>query len=260
MQEAASKAPAKNFCRYVNINSQRTFGEHMTGKPRIPRDSEPLPPRTTTETTLISHGDKAALRKTLAAARRALDPVQKQQWDGQICARVMAWWRRETPREIGVYWPLAGEPDLHLAYAELAQAGVRLALPVVHEKEAALGFAEWAPGEPMVRDRMGVAVPQLLRPVERPPVLVIPCLGFNPHGYRLGYGGGYYDRTLAPHPRPRTLGIAYALAAASFADDPHDVALDMIITEQAWYAGQDQSGDGSRYSMMSTSGQQPPLA
>ncbi|WP_223464775.1 5-formyltetrahydrofolate cyclo-ligase [Massilia soli] len=192
-----------------------------------------MPPCTTAETTVISPGEKAALRKTLAAARKALDPVQKQQWDARICANVLAWWDAGKPGHIGVYWPLAGEPDLHPAYAALARAGVRLALPVVHQKDAALGFAHWEPGEAMVRDRMGVAVPQLLRPVERPQTLMIPCLGFNRHGYRLGYGGGYYDRTLAPHPRPLTLGIAYALAAASFADDPHDVALDLIITEQS---------------------------
>lgn len=204
----------------------------MTGESRIPRDSKALPPCTAVETTVTAPGDKAILRKELIAARRALDPVRKQHWDAQICANVLAWWATEKPGEIGVYWPMDGEPDLHLAYVELARAGVRLALPVVHEKDAPLGFAYWAPGEAMVRDRMGVAVPQQLRPVERPHVLMIPCLGFNQHGYRLGYGGGYYDRTLAPHPRPLTLGIAYALAAASFADDPHDVALDLIITEQ----------------------------
>ena len=205
----------------------------MTGESRIPREGNDLPPCTTGETTVISTGGKAALRKTLAAARRAMDPIQKQQWDARICANLLAWWNANKLDQIGVYWPLAGEPDLHPAYATLAHAGVQLALPVVHAPDAPLGFAHWEPGETMVRDRMGVAVPQLLRPVERPPALLIPCLGFNPHGYRLGYGGGYYDRTLAPHPRPLTLGIAYALAAASFADDPHDVALDLIITEQS---------------------------
>ena len=204
----------------------------MTGESRIPRDSKALPACTAVETTVTAPGDKAILRKALMAARRALDPVRKQHWDARICANVLAWWNTEKPGEIGVYWPLDGEPDLRLAYVELARAGVRLALPVVHERDAPLGFAHWAPGEAMVRDRMGVAVPQQLRPVERPHILMIPCLGFNQHGYRLGYGGGYYDRTLAPHPRPLTLGIAYAMAAASFADDPHDVALDLIITEQ----------------------------
>lgn len=177
--------------------------------------------------------DKATLRKSLMARRRALDPAHKKAWDAQICANVLTWWERDKAGEIGVYWPLAGEPDLHPAYIALAAAGVRLALPVVLAKDAPLGFAYWEPGEEMVRDRMGVAVPNQLRPVERPATLLIPCLGFNARGCRLGYGGGYYDRTLEATPRPLTLGIAYALGAADFAGDPHDVALDLIITEQA---------------------------
>ncbi|MGZ8289434.1 MAG: 5-formyltetrahydrofolate cyclo-ligase [Telluria sp.] len=169
----------------------------------------------------------------MQALRRSLDPVRKQEWDARICASLLAWWRDNKPAAIGVYWPLAGEPDLLPAYAHLAAAGVRLALPVVLEKNAILGFAEWQPGEEMVCDRMGVAVPKDLRSVERPAALVIPCLGFNPHGYRLGYGGGYYDRTLEAEPRPVTVGIAYAYSAAGFPDAPHDVALDVIITEQS---------------------------
>ena len=65
----------------------------------------------------------------------------------------------------------------------------------------------------------------------QPPALLVPCLGFNDAGFRLGYGGGYYDRTLELAPRPFTLGIAYACLAAQFASAPHDVALDRIITE-----------------------------
>jgi 5,10-methenyltetrahydrofolate synthetase len=89
--------------------------------------------------------------------------------------------------------------------------GARLLLPVVVQKDAALEFAEWRIGEAMVKDAMGVAVPAELRlQAAYPPALLVPCLGFNPQGYRLGYGGGFYDRTLARHePRPQTLGIAY---------------------------------------------------
>src|SRR5687768_4699332 len=100
----------------------------MTGDPRITRDGKDLPPCTMGETTLLAPTDKAALRKALTAARRAMDPAQKQHWDAQICANVLAWWDTEKPGDIGVYWPLAGEPDLHPAYVELARAGVRLAL------------------------------------------------------------------------------------------------------------------------------------
>lgn len=172
------------------------------------------------------------MRKQLRAARRAIDPAHKIAWDARICASVLALCTDMAFDEVAVYWPLAGEPDLHPAYIALFEAGVRLALPVVHEKDAPLSFARWEPGEEMVRDQMGVAVPAVLRPVARPAAILIPCLGFNACGYRLGYGGGYYDRTLAPRPRPFSVGVAYALAAAEFDGAPHDVALDRIITEQ----------------------------
>jgi 5-formyltetrahydrofolate cyclo-ligase len=176
---------------------------------------------------------RTALRQALLAARRGLDPARKVQWDAHIGARVLAWWRLRQLPELGVYWPLHGEPDLRAAYAELALAGVRLALPVVVTRDAALAFARWTPGETMVKDGMGVAVPGDLHFVPRPPGLLVPCLGFNAAGYRLGYGGGYYDRTLEQGPRPHTLGIAYACQRAVFASAPHDVALDLIITEAA---------------------------
>ncbi len=179
--------------------------------------------------------DKAALRKALMQARAQVEPQQKAQYDAAIGTALMAWWRAlgmAAPASIGVYWPLRGEPDLSAAYAELAAGGVRLALPVVLERDAALGFAQWTPGEAMLADRMGVAVPALLRLVERPPALLIPCLGFNAQRYRLGYGGGYYDRTLEAMPRPLTVGVAYACQQAAFASAPHDVALDLVLTEQ----------------------------
>lgn len=83
----------------------------------------------------------------------------------------------------------------------------------------------------MVADPLGVSIPRELRTVARPPALLVPCLGFNAQGYRLGYGGGFYDRTLAPAPRPLTLGIAYACQLAQFEADVHDVPLDQVITE-----------------------------
>ena len=176
------------------------------------------------------------MRRELAALRAAIDPARKAAWDAAIGAHLLAWWRARpvaTPGTLGVYWPLRAEADLSRAYAELAHAGVRLALPVVLARDAALGFADWQPGEAMVKDAMGVAVPAHLRMVALPPALLVPCLGFNQQRFRLGYGGGYYDRTLAPTPRPFTLGIAYACQAAQFANAPHDVALDRIITELA---------------------------
>jgi 5-formyltetrahydrofolate cyclo-ligase len=201
----------------------------MTGDPRIPC----APPARPASAASDAQSEKTALRRALAAMRAAIDPDRKAEWDAAIGAHLVAWWRAQPVAALGVYWPLRGEADLSVAYAELARCGVRLALPVVVARDAALGFADWQPGEAMVKDAMGVAVPAALRMVARPPALLVPCVGFNEDGFRLGYGGGFYDRTLALEPRPITLGIAYACQAARFASAPHDVALDRIITELA---------------------------
>lgn len=202
----------------------------MTGDSRIPCPPDALPEAGASGTD-HRQAAKAALRKALKQARRVLDPAVKVQRDARIGAQVMAWWRLRQVATVGVYWPLAGEPDLRAAYAELHGAGVRLALPVVMERDAPLAFSAWTPGEAMIADAMGVQVPATLRFIERPPALLIPCLGFSAEGYRLGYGGGYYDRTLETAPRPYTLGIAYSDQLAQFSHAPHDVPLDAIVTE-----------------------------
>jgi 5,10-methenyltetrahydrofolate synthetase len=228
--EAAMTVPANSFCDINNSMFNVGFISSMTGESRIPCGPDGLP------ASLPSVADekqaaKKALRKALRTARGALDPAIKVQWDAHIGAQVVAWWRMRQVSTFGVYWPLAGEPDLRAAYAELHHAGVRLALPVVMERDAPLTFTEWTPGEPMLTDEAGVQVPAQLRFIERPPALLIPCLGFNAEGYRLGYGGGYYDRTLELSPRPHTLGIAYSNQKAVFSHAPHDVPLDVIVTE-----------------------------
>ncbi len=213
----------------------------MTSEPRIPCGTgalpAPAPSSAANAHTVTGSGapdGKAALRARLKALRSGLDPAQKAGWDALICARVLAWWHALAPgtvESLGVYWPLRGEPDLTAAYIQLAREGVQLVLPVVLARDAALGFAHWQPGEAMENDPMGVAVPMARRPAPRPAALLVPCLGFNAAHYRLGYGGGYYDRTLEALPRPLTVGVAYACLEAQFASAPHDVALDLVITE-----------------------------
>ncbi|MBA5685673.1 5-formyltetrahydrofolate cyclo-ligase [Rugamonas apoptosis] len=195
----------------------------MTSDPRIPRATTAPPAATPLS--------KADLRKHLLGIRRTLDAATRAAWDAAIGRHVLAWSEAAAVDALGVYWPLRDEPNLQAAYGELARRGVRLLLPVVVEKHAPLAFADWRIGEAMVKDGMGVAVPADLRLAPRPAALLVPCLGYNGHGYRLGYGGGFYDRTLAAQPRPRTVGVAYACQQADFGDDPHDIALERIVTE-----------------------------
>ncbi|MCG2584772.1 5-formyltetrahydrofolate cyclo-ligase [Massilia sp. TS11] len=191
----------------------------MTGGPSISRAPEGL------------NGDKAALRARLLAARRAVAAAHKAEWDQRIGAQLQQWCAARGLRELAVFWPLRGEPDLSAAYTALAEAGLRLLLPVVIARDSALAFSDWTPGEAMLRDPMGVAVPAVLRLRARPAAIVVPCLGFNAAGYRVGYGGGYYDRTLAAAPRPASVGVAYRCQQVDFRPDPHDIALDQILTE-----------------------------
>jgi 5,10-methenyltetrahydrofolate synthetase len=167
----------------------------------------------------------------LLAERRGIPAEERARWDHQLCANIVNWWRGCQVEALGVYWPLRDEPDLHAAYAELSHLGVRLLLPVVVQRDAPLEFASWEIGEAMVKDGMGVAVPAHLRIEPYPPALLVPCLGYNSGGFRLGYGGGFYDRTLARDPRPATVGVAYRCLEVEFGVDNHDIALDVVITE-----------------------------
>ncbi len=203
----------------------------MTIQPRIPRDSAASPDADDLNVPKNVPNPKTLLRKSLLNTRRALPDAVRAGWDSQISAHVSAWCQQHEIRALGVYWPLHGEPDLQGLYALLAGRGVALYLPVVVEKHAPLAFSEWTPGEAMVKDGMGVAVPQDLRLQACPLTILVPCLGFNGQRLRLGYGGGFYDRTLVQTPRPHTLGIAYACLAAEFAGGVHDIALDNIVTE-----------------------------
>jgi 5-formyltetrahydrofolate cyclo-ligase len=106
---------------------------------------------------------------------------------------------------------------------------------VVAAKDAPLRFAAWTPGDAVVRDMMGVSIPAPPQRIVQPQALLIPCVGFTSGRVRLGYGGGFYDRTLAMSPRPLAIGIAYSIARTTFAHAPHDAVLDLVITESSCF-------------------------
>ncbi|MFZ6842865.1 5-formyltetrahydrofolate cyclo-ligase [Undibacterium sp. RuTC16W] len=175
---------------------------------------------------------RSILRKQLLDARRASSAEDRTQWDRQLGQQVIAWCERYQISSLGVFWPIQAEPDLRDCYARLQQMQVQLALPLVLAKDKPLQFLSWTPGDLMVQDDYGIPVPAQRAKLSQPEALLIPCVGFNSANYRLGYGGGFYDRTLALLPRPKTLGIAYALAQTEFAVELHDVALDFVLTEK----------------------------
>jgi 5,10-methenyltetrahydrofolate synthetase len=131
---------------------------------------------------------------------------------------------------IGLYWPFRGELDLRDWMTDLAGQGARIALPVVVAKGEPLVFREWRPGYRMERGVWNIPIPAADRPLV-PEIVISPVVGADRAGYRLGYGGGFYDRTLAslPH-RALTIGVGHPVAEIeTICPQPHDVPLDWII-------------------------------
>ncbi|HEV2609791.1 MAG TPA: 5-formyltetrahydrofolate cyclo-ligase [Noviherbaspirillum sp.] len=175
--------------------------------------------------------DKTTLRRMLLAARQSIPMEVRRRQDESIAHRIIEWWHTCRPNKLGVYLPIRGEPELHAAYVKLHALGVQLALPMVKDKGAPLLFVAWQPGDPLSVDAMGIPGPVATAAEVQPDALLIPCVGFSEAGFRLGYGGGYYDRTLARTPRPMTVGIAYRCLKADIQPAPYDVPMDVIITE-----------------------------
>jgi 5-formyltetrahydrofolate cyclo-ligase len=133
---------------------------------------------------------------------------------------------------IGFYWPFKGEIDLRHLVRDFLAVGAQAALPVVVEKRRPLEFWAWRPRMKLERGMWNIPIPAERNPL-RPTVLLVPLLGFDAAGYRLGYGGGYYDRTLASmNPAPLTIGVGDEGGRLETIDpQPHDVPLDAIVTE-----------------------------
>ena len=171
------------------------------------------------------------LRQELLKNRRETAPEQRRAWDLRISEQVIHLLSQERPALVAVYWPIKAEPDLLECYQELRQLGMSLALPVVVGKQQALKFVPWLNDNEMELDDFGIPMPRDRTVSVTPDCMLIPCVGFNAQNFRLGYGGGFYDRSLALHKDCKTIGIAYQQAFCDFAADVHDIALQRIITE-----------------------------
>jgi 5-formyltetrahydrofolate cyclo-ligase len=134
------------------------------------------------------------------------------------------------------YWPMKGELDFRALAARLHSQGVTPALPVVVEKRQPMVFRPWAPKAAMRRGIWNIPEPATEETVV-PDVTLAPVVGFSDEGYRLGYGGGYFDRTLAVlAPRPLAIGVGLEIQRIeTIRPMPHDIRLDAIMTETATY-------------------------
>jgi 5,10-methenyltetrahydrofolate synthetase len=182
--------------------------------------------------------DKKALRNRLLHERLHLNDRLAR--SAALRETLRVWLLGRTDTVIGAYWPIKGEfdplPALHRwkEDGELLDAPRRrrIGLPVVNKLHKTLTFHAWYPGCPMEEDAYGIPKPkdtELLAPT----LLLVPCVGYGPGGYRLGYGGGFYDRTLAAlKPRPYAVGLGYTQGfVENFVPDAHDQPLDAMLND-----------------------------
>jgi len=188
-----------------------------------------------TGTTAMTWPDVRLWRKTararLIGARVALPAAVRAAWTGDLVANlrpVLA----AAPPPISFYWPFKGEPDLRPLMRELDAAGIAIALPVAVRLGEPLTFRPWRRGAPMERGLWDIPIPAAATEV-LPRTLIAPVVGYDGGNYRLGYGGGFFDRTLAKlGPSAQAVGVGFSLCALpTIHPQPHDVAMARIVTE-----------------------------
>jgi len=136
-------------------------------------------------------------------------------------------------RIISGYWPIKGEPDLRPWLASMIERGATVALPVVVVPSSPLVFRLWTPETKMERGNWNIPVPPADSQELVPEIALAPLVGWDSRGYRLGYGGGYFDRTLASlSPRPHVIGVGLQSAhIGTIYPQPHDIRMSAIVTE-----------------------------
>jgi len=174
---------------------------------------------------------RKAQRERLIAARLAV-PVADREETARLIAGDLDRLISQTPGSVvSLYWPFRGEPDLRGWMADAHAKGLRIALPIVIAKGQALVFREWTPGCRMERGVWNIPIPSD-GPEIVPNVVIAPLVGFDKAGYRLGYGGGFFDRTLAQRSdKPAVIGVGHPNGAIpTIYPQWHDIAMTWIVT------------------------------
>lgn len=188
-----------------------------------------------TRTIVPDGADRATIRRHFLRLRRALSPENWQARNAALCGHLAQWWTqwraRHAPRWVGLYWPMKGEPDVRPVFA----AWQWRALPAAVAPHVPLVFRPWREGAPMIDDCYGIPTPECAETV-RPEVLIVPLVAFDRRGYRLGYGGGFYDRTLAAWRAEGwqcvVVGVGFAFAELpDLRPEAHDVAMDVVVSD-----------------------------
>lgn len=186
---------------------------------------------------------RKAERERLIAARLEVPADERKRIADEVAAELDALIEPRPGLVVSLYWPFRGELDLRGWMRTAVERGLGVALPIVRAKGQPLCFREWTPGCRMERGVWNIPAPAETAEVT-PGVTIAPLVGFDEGCYRLGYGGGFFDRTLAAlSPRPRVIGVGLPEAQlATIYPQPHDIPMDVIVTG----AGRVVRRDGSR--------------
>jgi 5,10-methenyltetrahydrofolate synthetase len=177
-------------------------------------------------------------QRALLLERRLSSPAAaRAAWSRAITGHLEGGFPSLNRLVVGFCWPFKAEFDARALVRGLRDRGARAALPAVVAKGQPLQFREWWPGAAMKPAVLGIPVPDGT-PVLVPDAVLIPPVGFSDQGWRLGYGGGYFDTTLAAlSPQPLKIGVAYELSRIpTIHPQPHDIAMDFVVTEAGIHA------------------------
>lgn len=202
--------------------------------------SRPEPPmKTVPDHTEI----KTRLRKELRLRRASLDETQRRAFDAAINSRLIHLVQEVQHRVVAAYLAFDGEPDLESSLLQLAHQGATLALPVIHEVPGRnfITFRHWLPGEPLRANRFGILEPDGTDeiPISQIDLCLVPLVGWDRSGSRLGMGASYYDRAFQSfvlQNKPVRMGVGYGLQeTGEIPLDPWDIRLHAMLTENGWF-------------------------
>jgi 5-formyltetrahydrofolate cyclo-ligase len=184
--------------------------------------------------TLADDSHKQQLRAHYLMLRKAITAGEAERSALQLAQHVASF-IPDTVQIIAAYTPVRSEIDVLPACVALVKTGRTICLPVIMADAQPLSFRRWNPGEALVSGRHGIAVPPESEPEVQPDMVLVPLLAFDAKGHRLGYGAGYYDRTIAAlhaaKKRPLCVGVGYDLQQAELLPtQAHDEQLDAVIT------------------------------
>ena len=179
---------------------------------------------------------RKAERRRLIAAREALDSATLEQFRQRMDSHLQRAFPRLAKAKLAFCWPIRGEYDARHLVRTLREQGALTALPVVVAPKQPLAFREWHPGVKLAVGALDIPYP-VDSPVIVPEAVLLPMNGWDPAGYRLGYGAGFFDRTLASLPnKPVVIGVAYELARMdTIHPQDWDIPVDWLVTERGVY-------------------------